>query len=180
MKSGACNIKIASAMALAILHASQGLAEPVVIFDSGKTQPLAAYLPAVKSTVQTAFEVTTTATVLNAEHLQVLSQSLPVITPELTPGNVAPKTLSIPYLERPVFIIGADALSLQWLQQHRERLNTLHAVGWVVNVETVVQLKQLKQQTTPLELVALSGSELAKQFALSHYPVLISTGRIEQ
>ncbi|WP_176371139.1 integrating conjugative element protein [Crenothrix polyspora] len=167
-------------MTLTILHAPHIMAEPVVIFDNGKTQPLAAYLPAVKPTVQTAFEVTTTATVLNAEHLQVLSQSLPVITPELTPGNVAPKTLSIPYLERPVFIIGADALSLQWLQQHRERLNTLHAVGWVVNVETVAQLKQLKQQTTPLELVALSGSELAQQFGLDHYPALISTNRIEQ
>ena len=180
MKSGVCHIKIAWVMTLAILHASQGLAEPVVIFDSGKTQPLAAYLPAVKPTVQTAFEVTTTATVLNAEHLQVLSQSLPVITPELTPGNVAPKTLSIPYLERPLFIIGADALSLQWLQQHRERLNTLHAVGWVVNVQTAAQLAQLKQQSVPLELVALPGSELAQQFGLSHYPVLISSARIEQ
>jgi integrating conjugative element protein (TIGR03765 family) len=167
-------------MALAILHASQGMAEPVVIFDSGKTQPLAAYLPAVKPPVQTAFEVSTTATVLNAERLQVLSQSLPVITPELTPGQVEPKTLSIPYLERPLFIIGADAVSLQWLQQHRGRLSTLNAVGWVVNVQTAEQLAQLKQQASPLELVALSGSELAQQFGLSHYPVLISSARIEQ
>ncbi len=180
MKSGVCNIKITSAMALAILHASQGLAEPVVIFDSGKTQPLAAYLPAVKPTVQTAFEVSTTPTVLNAQRLPILAHSLPVTTPELTPGNVAPKNLSIPYLERPVFIIGADALSLQWLQRHRERLNTLHAVGWVVNVENAKQLAQLKQQAAPLELVALSGSELAQQFDLSHYPVLISSARIEQ
>jgi integrating conjugative element protein (TIGR03765 family) len=180
MKSGACNIKIAFVMALAILHAPHCLAEPVVIFDSGKTQPLAAYLPTVKPPVQTAFEVSTTVTVLNAQRLQVLSQSIPVITPELTPGNVVPKTLSIPYLERPVFIIGADALSLQWLQRHRERLNTLHAVGLVVNVETAEQLAQLKQQAAPLELVALSGSELAQQFGLSHYPVLISTARIEQ
>jgi integrating conjugative element protein (TIGR03765 family) len=180
MKSGACNIKIVFIMALAILHASQGMAEPVVIFDSGKTQPLAAYLPAVKLPVQTAFQTSTTATVLNAERLQVLSQSLPAITPELTPGKVAPKTLSIPYLERPVFIIGADALSLQWLQHHRGRLNMLHAVGLVVNVQTAEQLAQLKQQTVPLELVALSGSELARQFALSHYPVLVSSARMEQ
>jgi integrating conjugative element protein (TIGR03765 family) len=180
MKSGACNIKIAFIMALVVLHASQGMAEPVVIFDTGKTQSLAVYLPAVKPPVQTAFEVSTTAASLNAERLPILSHSLPVTTPELTPGNVAPKTLSIPYLERPVFIIGADALSLQWLQRHSEHLNTLHAVGLVVNVETAEQLAQLKQQAAPLELVALSGSELAQQFGLSHYPVLISSARIEQ
>jgi integrating conjugative element protein (TIGR03765 family) len=79
-----------------------------------------------------------------------------------------------------VFIIGVDTLSLQWLQHHRERLNALHAVGWVVNVQTTEQLIQLKQQVVPLELVALSGSELARQFALSHYPVLISSSRMEQ
>jgi integrating conjugative element protein (TIGR03765 family) len=180
MKSGACNIKTAWAMALAILHASQGLAEPVVIFDTGKTQSLAAYLPAIKPPTQTAFAAQTTAASLSVERLQVLEHSLPVTTPELTPGNVETKTLSIPYLERPVFIIGADALSLQWLQRHRERLNTFHAVGWVVNVENAEQLAQLKQQAAPLELVALSGSELARQFGLSHYPVLISTTRIEQ
>ncbi|SJM89883.1 integrating conjugative element protein [Crenothrix polyspora] len=180
MKSGACNIKIAFVMALAMMYAHQGLAKLVVIFDSGKTQPLTAYLPAVKPPVQNAFQASTTAASLNAERLQVLAHSLPVTTPELTPGNVVPKNLSIPYLERPVFIIGADALSLQWIQRHRERLDTLHALGWVVNVETVAQLAQLKQQASPLELVALSGSELAQQFGLNHYPVLISSARIEQ
>ncbi|SJM91032.1 PFL_4695 family integrating conjugative element protein [Crenothrix polyspora] len=180
MKSATGNIKTAWVMALAILHASQGMAEPVVIFDTGKTQSLAAYLPAIKPPTQTAFTAQTTAASLNAERLPILSHSLPMTTPELTPGNVALKTLSIPYLERPVFIIGADALSLQWIQRHRERLDTLHAVGWVVNVENAEQLAQLKQQAAPLELVALSGSELAQQFGLSHYPVLISSARMEQ
>jgi integrating conjugative element protein (TIGR03765 family) len=167
-------------MALAILHATQSWAEPVVIFDTGKTQPLAAYLPAIKSPIQTAFQAPVTAAILSAERLQVLAHSLPVTTPDLTPGKVLPKAVSIPYLERPVFIIGADVFSLQWLQRHRERLNTLHAVGWVVNVENAKQLAQLKQQAAPLELVALPGSELAQQFGLSHYPVLISSARIEQ
>jgi integrating conjugative element protein (TIGR03765 family) len=167
-------------MTLTMMYAHQGLAKPVVIFDNGKTQPLTAYLPAVKLPVQNAFQASTTATIFNADRLQVLAHSLPVTTPDLTPGKVLPKAVSIPYLERPVFIIGADVFSLQWLQRHRERLNTLHAVGWVVNVENAKQLAQLKQQAAPLELVALSGSELAQQFGLSHYPVLISSARIEQ
>jgi Protein of unknown function (DUF2859) len=102
-------------MALVLLHATQSWAKPVVIFDNGKTQPLTAYLPAVKLPVQNVFQASTTATIFNADRLQVLAHSLPVTTPELTPGKVFPKAVSIPYLERPMFIIGADALSLQWL-----------------------------------------------------------------
>jgi hypothetical protein len=79
-------------MTLVMMYAHQGLAKPVVIFDNGKTQPLTAYLPAVKLPGQNAFPASTTATIFNADRLQVLAHNLPVSTPELTPGKVLPQS----------------------------------------------------------------------------------------
>lgn len=98
----------------------------------------------------------------------------------MTPGTVTSKSIGIKSLERPVFIIGADKLSAGWLQRHRQRLQTLHAIGLVVNVNHRVQLAQLQAIGIGLDMHALPGSSLAKQFALVHYPVLISATRIEQ
>lgn len=156
---------------------------PTVIFDNGHTQSLVPYFKAIK--VQSPTQPNSSPTAMPVEGLanerqQLLSRSLPVRTPELTPGHFTPKTIAIPYLERPVFMVGADRLSLQWLEQHHKRLNALQAVGLVVNVETAQQLAQLKQSVAPLELYALPGTSFAKQFTLTHYPALISASRIEQ
>ncbi len=191
MKASIPMMKKRFLLLLMVVPALQSLtpvhAAPTVIFDSGQTQSLVSYFKSIKSqaaiSAQTqqpsphaALPVEGTA----SERLQVQAHALPVRTPEMTPGAVAPQTLKMPYLERPVFVVGADRLSAHWLQKHRQRLNTLHAVGLVVNVNTGGQLAQLKQIAAPLELYALPGSSFAKQFALSHYPALISASRIEQ
>lgn len=162
-------------------------AAPTVIFDSGQTQSLVPYFKAVKTQGEIIAQMQLPPSLAalpvegsTSERLKILAQALPVMTPEMTPGAVASQTLNMPYLERPVFVVGADRLSAQWLQQHQQRLNTLHAVGLVVNVDNAGQLAQLKQIGAPLELYALPGSSFAKQFALSHYPALISASRIEQ
>ncbi len=162
-------------------------AAPIVIFDSGQTQSLVPYFKTIntQAAIQAQMQQQSSLAALPtegsaSERLQMLAQALPVRTPEMTPGAVRPQILKMPYLERPVFVIGADPLSAQWLQQHRPRLNTLHAVGLVVNVDTAEQLAELKQLGNPLELYALPGTSFAKQFGLAHYPALISASRIEQ
>jgi len=182
--------KWAGKMLILMILAMQGprvcLATPNVIFDNRQTQPLAPYFnvlqnPLLKKplTQQNTLPRLSTEE-LTRQRLSLMAHALPVTTPELTPGALEPQTVSLPYLERPIFVIGADPLSQDWLQRYRQRLLTLQAIGLVVNVQTPAQFAQLKQLGTPLELVALSGSSLAKQFGLQHYPVLISTSRIEQ
>ncbi len=191
MKASIPTMKTRFLLLLMVVSAWQGLtpvhAAPTVIFDSGRTLSLVPYFKSIKTqaaiSAQTqqpsplaALPVEGTA----SERLQVQAHTLPVRTPEMTPGAVRPQSVNMPYLERPVFVVGYDRLSLQWLQLHRQRLETLHALGLVVNVEDTQQLTQLRQLATPLELHALPGSSFAKQFALSHYPALISASRIEQ
>lgn len=104
---------------------------------------------------------------------------LPVITPELTPGKVAARALNLAGM-RPMFLIGDDELSRRWLSLRRDTLVQLNAVGLVVNVATEGALSDLKKHAEGLELVPVSGSDLAKRLGLSHYPVLLTEKGLEQ
>ncbi|WP_024910508.1 PFL_4695 family integrating conjugative element protein [Chania multitudinisentens] len=104
---------------------------------------------------------------------------LPVTTPELTPGKVVARTLSLPGM-RPMFLIGDDDLSRRWLSLRRDTLVQLNAVGLVVNVASEVAFNDLKKQADGMELLPVSGSDLAKRLGLSHYPVLLTEKGLEQ
>lgn len=91
------------------------VAELAVIYDSGATKPLARYLEAFSELPAAAVE-TQPGDSLGAADLSWL---LPIRTPALTPGPVASLPLSLPHgatLPRPLFLIGADPQSQQWLE----------------------------------------------------------------
>ncbi|MGL4712542.1 MAG: integrating conjugative element protein [Shewanella sp.] len=108
-----------------------------------------------------------------------IESMLPVRSENLSPGSVAARAIQAPGL-RPIFIIGYDALSKQWLQQRGEVLIRLNAVGLVVNVDTIHELQQLQQLIPGLMLTPVSGDDIAKRLNFSHYPVLITPTGIEQ
>lgn len=103
---------------------------------------------------------------------------LPVVTPELTPGKVIPKTVDKANLSRPIFIVGDDPLSYRWLKARHKKLKALNAMGIVVNVHGVAGLNRLRQYQLPVYPVR--GNDFAKAFGLKHYPVLINNGKVTQ
>ena len=106
---------------------------------------------------------------------------LPNRTPEMRPGTVRPRTLQgPPTATRPLFLIGADARSLEWLEIHRETLIELGAVGMLIEAESVAAVREVAARAEGLEVLPTSGSELARALGLRHYPVLISSRGIEQ
>lgn len=104
---------------------------------------------------------------------------LPVITPELTPGNVTPRTLQLPGIGA-LFIIGDDSYSRQWLEQNAQQLAARNAAGLIVNVESMASLEALRDLAPGLQLAPSSGSELARRLQLTHYPVLITDSGLTQ
>ena len=108
----------------------------------------------------------------------------PVNTPTLSPGTVEARTVNLPYIKRPVFLLGFDDLSRQWLRRYRARLAMIQAEGMVVNVESADQFAQLQQEATvngiALELAPVPGTRVANMLDIRHYPVLISTRLLEQ
>ena len=158
--------KMASMLQLCIC--SVVWAEPVIIFDSGQTQAMQSQ----PKTLRYQYPP--------PQNTQHEYNGLPVSTPSMTPGRVQSRIINRPYLNQPIFIVGADPLSIAWLKEHREQLQKHNATGIAVNVQTQQQLEQLRQASGGLAVNPVAGEKIARQLSLSHYPVLVSRTRIEQ
>lgn len=105
---------------------------------------------------------------------------LPIRTPEMTPGPVAARAVDAKMLDRPFFILGSDRRSQAWLASHRDRLIQLQAVGLLVQAETAADLRAIADLGVGIRIAPVPGSDLATRLGLKHYPVLISSGWVEQ
>ena len=167
---------------LALLLPVPAWASPVVIYDSGETKSLEPFFESLRGEAP---PPETRQSPSGRAGLTV-EDLLPIKTPEMSPGPVAARVLDAPAVPpnaagtRPLFLIGADPLSRRWLAQHRTRLKELSAVGMLVQVDTPEDLKAVSQIAEGLRIMPASGTEIARLYALKHYPVLIWRGRIEQ
>ncbi len=142
-------------------------AEPKVIFDSGRTINADRYLSTEKKAQ------------LPKRKPNITSLISPT-TPEMTVGKVKRRNISLPYLPSPLFLVGADKISINWLSRHREALIKVGAVGLIVNSKSASDLQQVIHAASGLQISPASGSDLAKQLDLHHYPILITRTQIAQ
>nr|WP_310615723.1 integrating conjugative element protein [Pantoea cypripedii] len=108
-----------------------------------------------------------------------LSDMLPVSTPEMSPGAVTARPLNLPGMP-PVFVLGDDTFSRQWLQQHAAELSRMQATGMIISVRDEQGLNTLRQLAQGVPMVPVSGDDLARRLALTHYPALITATGISQ
>ncbi|MEG7523134.1 MAG: integrating conjugative element protein [Chromatiales bacterium] len=167
---------------LGILASHLIQASPVVIHDAGG-EPLAPY-------IQRMFEEEPgaeternkrTPTQDNAGQTSV-PFTLPITTPEMSPGRFTPRPIDQPFMSRPLFLIGSDRFSRHWFIQNRERLSELNAAGMLIQVDSIEDLRTMARLSGGynLQIMPASGSDIAHQLGLKHYPVLIWKNGIEQ
>lgn len=113
--------------------------------------------------------------------MQALDEArlLPVVTHNLHPGQQPRLELNLPGMT-PLFLIGDDPQSIEWLRQHRDALKTLHATGLVVNVATLARLNALRTIAPALTLLPVSADDMAKHLPITAYPVLITDKGLAQ
>lgn len=104
---------------------------------------------------------------------------LPVRSALLSPGKVERQSMDATGL-RPLFLVGDDELSRNWLHQRAGSLRALGAVGLVVNVESAEGLARLRGMAPDLTLSPAFGDDLAQRLGIRHYPVLITATDLEQ
>ena len=105
-----------------------------------------------------------------------------VESPSLSPGVQAriPTGRGGAHLPRPIFLVGPDQTSIDWISSNRERLAEVGAVGLVVESSDQQTISKIKAAAGDLPLALGSGETLAAQFGITHYPVLIGPQWIEQ
>lgn len=103
----------------------------------------------------------------------------PVQSVLLSPGKVTSQKINLPLLQ-PIFIIGSDKQSLEWLSNHVSQLKALHAVGLLVNEENEDDLENIKKVSNGIPIIPVFGDEIARALQLKHYPALITSAEITQ
>lgn len=144
-----------------------------LIYDAGDSLPIDPYLP-------NPVEVSNPGEVDRPGGSVDVSSLFPITSPSLSPGMVETRAFDIPYLQTPIFVIGYDPMSLEWLGKAAPQLLKLGAIGMVVSVDDEKQLHEIRNLAGSLRLVPVSGEALSQFLGISHYPVLISKQGIEQ
>lgn len=110
----------------------------------------------------------------------------PLVT-RLKPGqlagiNVAKGLFEAHWLAHPIFVLGTDVLSFQWMQLHRQTLTELGASGLVIEASSETDFKDLQSFAGGLSLAPVRGDWLEqklKSAGITVYPlVVMPDGRI--
>jgi integrating conjugative element protein (TIGR03765 family) len=110
---------------------------------------------------------------------RTLNWVLPVHSARLTPGVVPRRALNLPGIT-PLFLVGQDPASLEWLSRQAQALQYLSASGLAVEVADAQALSRIQAAAPGLSIWPVSGDDIAKRLELEHYPVLIMPTGLEQ
>lgn len=176
---------------LAIGAGSSALADLTVIYDSGQSQPLSPLLGPLQADKTPATDPAKASDPNRSSKSMLgpaaLSNLLPLRSPGLEVGDSADSSLNPEVLTqlaqgnpRPFFLIGSDAVSLQWLAYHRDTLRSLGAVGMLVQADTEADVRRVADVAQGLSITLGSGSDLAAALGIDRYPVLIMADGIRQ
>lgn len=176
---------------LAIGAGSSALADLTVIYDSGQTQALSPLLGPLQADETPATDPAKASDPNRSSKSMLgpaaLSNLLPLRSPGLEVGDSADSSLNPEVLTRlaqgnprPFFLIGSDAVSLQWLAYHRDTLRSLGAVGMLVQADTEADVRRVADVAQGLSITLGSGRDLAAALGIDRYPVLITPDGIRQ
>ena len=104
---------------------------------------------------------------------------LPVASHRMTPGQIQPVRMNLPGM-LPIFLIGTDNFSKNWLYRNYDYLRKIEAMGLVVSVKTTNELSELRQLAPDLTLMPTPGDDLASRLNLAHYPALLTSEGLSQ
>ena len=147
-------------------HAKEQL---TVIFDSGDTLPIEPYLP--ERVVQHK---------ANPQQRSPLPFQLPITTPSMQPGTVSLTAKDMRYLQQPLFLVGSDQLSKDWLTKKRDSLIVMGAMGLLIEAKDREDIETMQALAEGLRLVPASAEDFAVRLGLTHYPILLSKEGWEQ
>lgn len=98
----------------------------------------------------------------------------PVRSKNLKVGRLGPKEgedIKYQMMGQPMFMIGYDPVSINWLKANKGHLAKNKAIGLVVNVENKEQLKYLQGIAgNKVILQPTPGDSLAEHLKVKHYP----------
>jgi len=101
------------------------------------------------------------------------------VTSHIQAGKIERHSFQKIQLSTPLFVIGDDEQSKQWLRMHAKNMQNLHALGLVANIQTKEHLQQL-EKLAGMPLMPVNVDELSEILEVSHYPYVFESRVIWQ
>lgn len=154
-----------------------GFAGVTTIHEGGPTRPIGEYLSGL------GMPAPATRAGAGPDQAAPLPMAFPITTPSMRPGPLqSPMRLrTAGGLLTPLFIVGDDPASKQWLSANRDALHRLGASGLVVNVASLDAFRSLRAIAPGVAMAPGSIETLARQSGLAVYPLFVATdGQVSQ
>jgi len=94
-------------------------------------------------------------------------------------GSLSRRVIQNPGFSYPLFIVGDDARSREWLKEHADYLKHIQALGLVTNVSSASSLEALETLAN-MPLAPVNVDDLVTLLAIKHYPVVVEQGVVWQ
>ena len=94
-------------------------------------------------------------------------------------GKVEEHKLAFEHPLPTFFVVGQDAASMKWLEDNREYLKSLHAIGLFCGKITREELVALEKKNH-ISLLPANLEQVSKIIGTNHYPVLVYKGWVTQ
>lgn len=105
---------------------------------------------------------------------KLVQAHFPVISKTLKVGRLTSdqaKDLKFQMVSQPIFMIGYDKVSIDWLKANRQHLSRNKAIGMVVNVMNPAQMEELQRLAgQDIILQPTPGDSLAEHLKIRNYP----------
>lgn len=98
---------------------------------------------------------------------------------EFSEGKVKEHKIDNDHILNPFFIISNDKQSIQWLEENKKYLKSIHAVGLILEDKDLDAIKNLEQETH-LPLIPANVDSLSDVIGTKHYPVLVYKNWVTQ
>lgn len=115
----------------------------------------------------------------NAMHLNLTSPIGVPVYSKATVGTVTRRQVSPELFNRALFVVGADARSVRWLEEHFQELQEKQALGLITNVTDFKPIIALEKRFQ-LPLLPVNVDPLLRHLQESHYPFIIAEGTLWQ
>ena len=164
-------------LAPAALLCATAFAGLTTIHEGGPTRPIGEYLAGLQHPERASLPAA------GPVQAASLPMAFPVTTPSMRPGplQVPIRLRTAGGLLTPLFIVGDDPGSKQWLSANRAALHRLGASGLVVNVASLAAFRSLLTIAPEVAMAPGSIETLARQSGLAVYPLFVATdGRVSQ
>lgn len=110
-------------------------------------------------------------------------QLFPIHTPAMRAGRFEPSHaphIALEHLRTPLFLVGTDTYSSQWLSQHRTTLQAHKAIGFVIEAPHYEAFIALSTLVPELLMIPVPGQQLAEVLGLTVYPLMLTRTGIWQ